>query len=117
MSAAAELQRGRDAHAAGEWSTAAQALSAADAHVPLDAPDLDLLAEALFMIGREDAHIATLERSHQQYVEAGALLQGASCAFWIGMRLFMGGEVGRGGGWHARCKRHGFVGRQAGAPA
>lgn len=105
MTAGAELQRGRDAHAASEWGAAAEALSAADADAPLDAPDLELLADALFMAGREDAHIATLERAHQRHVEAGALLKAASCAFWIGMRLFMGGEVGRGGGWLARAQR------------
>jgi DNA-binding CsgD family transcriptional regulator len=100
-----ELQRGRDAYAERAWAQVAEALSAADEHGALGPPDLELLADALFMLGREAEHFATLERAHQGYVEAGAPAHAASCAFWIGMRLFMGGEMGRGGGWLARAQR------------
>jgi DNA-binding CsgD family transcriptional regulator/predicted negative regulator of RcsB-dependent stress response len=57
------------------------------------------------MVGLEEDHLAALERAHQGYVAAGTPLKAASCAFWIGMRLFMGGEIGRGGGWLARAHR------------
>jgi DNA-binding CsgD family transcriptional regulator len=100
-----ELLRGRDAYADRAWADATEALSAADAYDPLDPPDLELLATALFMVGRESGYLATLERAHQAYVEAGAPLRAAACAFWIGMRLFMSGELGRGGGWLARAQR------------
>ena len=99
------LQDGRDAYAEHEWAAAADALSAADRDAPLDPPDLELLATALLMVGREDDHFVALERAHQGYVAAGMLRNGASCAFWIGMRLFMSGEIGRGGGWLARANR------------
>jgi len=105
MEAVDTLQGGRDACAAHEWAAAADALSAADAREPLGPPDLELLATALFMIGRAGDHIAALERAHHGYAEAGEPRRAASCAFWIGMRLFMGGEMGRGGGWLARAQR------------
>ena len=105
MQAVDELQRGRDAHTERAWAQAVEALRAADEHEALASPDLELLADALFMVGSEAEHFATLERAHQGYVEGGAPVRAASCAFWIGMRLFMGGEVGRGGGWLARAQR------------
>jgi DNA-binding NarL/FixJ family response regulator len=100
-----QLQRGRDAFATRSWAEVAEALGAADVADPLNAPDLEKLATALFMVGRQEEHYAVLERAHQRHMEAGALLPAASCAFWIGMRLFMGGEVSRGGGWLARANR------------
>lgn len=100
-----QLQRGREAYAARAWGDAAEALTGADAREPLAASDLELLANALFMVGREADHLATLERAHQRHVEAGARRPAASCAFWIGMRLLRGGEIGRGGGWLARAHR------------
>ena len=57
------------------------------------------------MVGRNDEHLGALERAHQGHIDAGAPLRAASCAFWIGMRLFMNGEVSRGGGWLARAQR------------
>jgi DNA-binding NarL/FixJ family response regulator len=99
------LARGRAAHDAHEWAAAADALETADAQTPLDPADLELLATALFMLNRIEDHLATLERAHHSYADAGQPLRAASCAFWIGMRLFMTGDVGLGGGWLARAGR------------
>jgi DNA-binding CsgD family transcriptional regulator len=88
-----------------EWAATVDALGAADAREPLGASDLESLATALFMVGREDDHLATLERAHQGHIGAGEPLRAASCAFWIGMRLSLRGEMGRGGGWLARAQR------------
>ena len=105
MEAVDELTRGREAYAAREWAAAAEALGAADASEPLEPADLELLATALFMVNRIDDHLAVLERAHHAYVAVAQPRRAAACAFWIGMRLFMGGEVGRGGGWLARAQR------------
>jgi len=99
-----QLQVGRDAFAARRWATATEALEDADEQRPLDAPDLELLATALFMVGRNE-QLAVLERAHQRHLDAGSLRDAARCAFWLGMQLFIGGEVGRGGGWLARANR------------
>ncbi len=100
-----ELQRGRDAYIAHEWAAASESLIAADTRRLLGPEDLELLATAQFMVGREQDHLAALERAHEGYLEVDANLRAASCAFWIGMRLFLAGEVGRGGGWLARAGR------------
>jgi DNA-binding CsgD family transcriptional regulator/tetratricopeptide (TPR) repeat protein len=100
-----ELRRGREAFAAGEWAAATAALSAAEASAPLAPGDLEQLSTALFMVGRDEDHLAALERAHAGFLEAGEPARAGSCAFWIGMRLFMTGEQGRGGGWLARAAR------------
>jgi DNA-binding NarL/FixJ family response regulator len=100
-----QLKLGREALAARRWSTATGALEAADQRRPLDAPDLELLATALFMVGREDEHLVVLERAHHRHLQAGSLRAAAACAFWLGMQLFLGGELSRGGGWLARANR------------
>jgi ATP/maltotriose-dependent transcriptional regulator MalT len=105
MEAGDTLQRGRAAYDNREWAAATEALSAADRDGPLDPRGLELLATALFMVGREADHFATLERAHLGYVDQGATRRAASCAFWIGMQLFMRGEIGRGGGWLGRAQR------------
>src|SRR5438128_404498 len=105
VSAIDELSRGREAYAGRAWASAADALHAADARTPLGPDDLELLATALFMLGREEEHYATFRRAHQGHIECGATPRAARCAYWIGMKLFMGGAVARGSGWLARAKR------------
>jgi DNA-binding NarL/FixJ family response regulator len=100
-----QLRLGRDAFGARRWSAAAESLEDADRQCPLDASDLELLATALFMLGRDEEHFVVLERAHQRHVETGSLRAAASCAFWLGMYLLIGGELSRGGGWLARANR------------
>jgi hypothetical protein len=92
-----QLKLGREAFRARRWSAATKELGAADERGRPDASDLELLATALFMVGREDEHLIVLERAHQCHLEAGSLRAAAACAFWLGMQLFLGGELSRGG--------------------
>jgi DNA-binding NarL/FixJ family response regulator len=105
MNVTDELSLGRKAYEARAWGSAAEALAAADALTPLDADDLERFATALFMLGREEEHYAAFERAHQRHLESGSTARAARCAFWIGMKLLMGGAAGRGGGWLARATR------------
>jgi len=100
-----ELRRGRDAYEAGAWAEAVEALSIADSRKELEAVDVERLGDALFMVGREAEHYGLWERAHLGYLQAGETRRAARSAFWIGMQLFMRGEVGRGGGWLARAQR------------
>jgi DNA-binding CsgD family transcriptional regulator len=99
------LNRGRAAHDAWAWAEAVEALTAADSAQQLEPEDLELLGDALFMVGRDGEQYGPWERAHQGHVEAGRPRRAARCAFWIGMQLFMRGEVSRGGGWLARAHR------------
>jgi DNA-binding NarL/FixJ family response regulator len=105
VEATKELRRGREAYAVRAWRDAVEALTAADDQQSLGPEDLELLATALFMLGREEEYYAMLERAHREYLDARAERRAAYCAFWIGMSLFMAGEHGRGGGWLGRAHR------------
>ena len=73
--------------------------------VPLEAPDVELLATAAYMLGRQDEHLRLLERAHRLHLDNGQVLAAARCAFWSGMHLFLRGESGRATGWLARARR------------
>jgi DNA-binding CsgD family transcriptional regulator/tetratricopeptide (TPR) repeat protein len=101
----AELERGRRAYAQREWLDAYEALTRADATHGLAAPDLELLATAAYMRGRDDEWVTSHERAHHQYLEAGELPRAARCAFWIGFSFDLRGEMGPASGWFARAER------------
>jgi len=99
------LLRGRAASAERRWRDAYSALSTADADGSLAGPDLDLLADAAFMLGHDDEARAVLERAHHAYLDAGERRLAVRDAFWIGMPLLLHGEIARGTGWLSRGQR------------
>lgn len=105
MTADAELERGRHAYNLRAWSDAYEALAAVDRSESLAAADLDLLATAAYMLGREDEYFAALERSHRAHLEAGNPLLAVRSAFWIGANLALKGETGSASGWLSRARR------------
>jgi DNA-binding NarL/FixJ family response regulator len=100
-----QLKAGREAFGARRWSAATDAFETVDEQRSLGAEDLELLATALFMVGREEEQLVVLERAHHRHLEAGSVRAAAACAFWLGVQLFRGGELSRGGGWLARANR------------
>jgi DNA-binding CsgD family transcriptional regulator len=105
MDATAALAQGRVFYADRAWSDAYAALSGADREAALAAEDLELLATAAYMIGREDEYFRALGRAHQAHLNVGEALAAARCALWIGMNLAQRGEMGRAGGWLGRARR------------
>jgi DNA-binding CsgD family transcriptional regulator/tetratricopeptide (TPR) repeat protein len=104
--AAVELvERGRDACADRAWQRAFDALSRADAEDRLAVEDLELLATAAYMLGRDDERLRVLERAHQAHVEAGDGARAARCAVWIGFHFADRAELGPASGWFARAER------------
>ncbi|MEV3988652.1 helix-turn-helix transcriptional regulator [Streptomyces sp. NPDC049837] len=99
------LGEGRDAFRRRAWAEAYDRLAAADAREPLQAPDLDLLARAAYLTGREDRAVELWERAHLALGEAGATGPAARCAFWLGLTLARYGHHERAGGWFARAAR------------
>jgi DNA-binding CsgD family transcriptional regulator/tetratricopeptide (TPR) repeat protein len=100
-----ELERGRECYQRRSWAEAHRLLSLADRAAALAGADLELLAMAAYLIGRDEEYLATLERAHDAHRGAGAGLRAARCAFWLGLRLLFRGEAGRAGGWLARARR------------
>jgi DNA-binding CsgD family transcriptional regulator len=87
------------------WSDVHRSLREADETSPLGAEDLERLATAAYMLGREDEYLAALERAHQAHVEAGAAARAARCAFWLTMEQMMRRQLGPATGWLARAQR------------
>jgi DNA-binding CsgD family transcriptional regulator len=98
------LRRGRQAYVRRAWKDAFELLSLSDLTAPLGAEDLELLATSTYMLGRRD-DLSALERAYQIYLDDGAPLRAAHCAGWVGMHLFMRGELGRATGWLGRAQR------------
>jgi DNA-binding CsgD family transcriptional regulator len=100
-----ELERGRQHYGRRAWADAYESLALADQAAPLGGEDLELLAMAAYLIGRDDDYLKALERAHQARLDADERLRAARCAFWLGLRLFFRGEEGRATGWLARAQR------------
>ncbi len=99
------LERGRTAYAERTWLDAHESLAAADRDASLGAQDLERLATAAYMLGRDEDYLGGLERAYRLHVDAGAPLPAVRCAFWLGTTLALRGEGGRAGGWLGRAQR------------
>lgn len=99
------LGRARDAFQRQQWGEAYAQFSAADHDAPLAPPDLERLATAAYLLGRDADSEAILERAHQEYLEQQEPAAAARCAFWLAFGLLDRGEHARGSGWMARARR------------
>lgn len=100
-----ELARGRERYRRRAWADAYSALSRADDASPLGGEDLERLANAAYLIGREDEYLRLLDRAHHAYLEIGERRHAARCAFWTGLCNFFRGETGPATGWFGRAQR------------
>jgi DNA-binding CsgD family transcriptional regulator/tetratricopeptide (TPR) repeat protein len=105
MIMADQLAEGRLAAHERMWSEAHRLLTAADEVAPLGVEDLETLAFASYMIGKDDDMAEYLERSHHAHLEAGDLAAAARAAIWIGVNLALRGEMGPSSGWFGRARR------------
>jgi DNA-binding NarL/FixJ family response regulator len=105
MTAADALQRGRESFERRGWGEAYASLSFADRERSLEVEDLERLATAAYLVGRDDDSTHAWERAHQRCLRAGDAVRAARCAFWLAFGLLNRGEVARGGGWLARARR------------
>jgi tetratricopeptide (TPR) repeat protein len=99
------LDRARDSFARRAWAEAYAQLAALDRGSPLAPADLERLAMAAFLVGRDDDCAEAWARAFQGRLGAGEAPRAARCAFWLGLMLLHRGEVARGGGWLARARR------------
>lgn len=99
------LDRGRSAFARQAWGEAFAHFSAADRETPLDPWDLERLATAAFLVGREVESADIWARAHHEFLKGGNAIRAARCAFWAGFELMDRGETARASGWFARARR------------
>jgi DNA-binding CsgD family transcriptional regulator len=99
------LRHGRETYAHRAWHDAHHALLRADEAAPLPADDLERLATAAYLIGRELEFQRLLERLHRVHVEADDAERAARCAFWLALSFLFRGDVGQSSAWTARGHR------------
>jgi ATP/maltotriose-dependent transcriptional regulator MalT len=99
------LERGRASFERRAWADAFDKLSAADRESPLAPEDLELLATAAFLVGRDADCDEVLARAHTEWLRLGGAERAARCAFWLAFGLLNRGELARAGGWLARARR------------
>ena len=99
------LERGRAAFQAKSWDNAYGALSDASRSQSLEYGDLQQLALAASLTGRDDASDEAWAQAHQACLKVGDAAGAARCAFWLGFALFERGDMARGGGWLSRAER------------
>jgi DNA-binding CsgD family transcriptional regulator/tetratricopeptide (TPR) repeat protein len=99
------LDRGREAYARQAWSEARAGLTEAEQLAPLPSDDLERLAVAAYMLGRDVDAIDAWARAHQAHLEQGDVERAVRCAFWLALVLLLKGEQAPAGGWRARAER------------
>jgi DNA-binding NarL/FixJ family response regulator len=96
------VQLARAAFDRRSWREAYELLAAAG---PLPLDDLERLAIAAHLVGRDEESTAAWERAHLACLDAGDPERAARCAFWLSLGLILRGETARGTGWLARAER------------
>jgi DNA-binding CsgD family transcriptional regulator len=105
MKATDALDKGQDAFDRLAWVEAYTQLSAADRNAGLEPEDVERLATAAFLIGKDAESNDLWARAHQQFLSQGQVERAVRCAFWVGFRLLNSGDHARGSGWMARARR------------
>jgi DNA-binding CsgD family transcriptional regulator len=105
MTASAALDQGRAAFERQAWGTAHQHLTAAEREAILEPEDLERLAIAAHLVGRDAECAEVWTRAHHAFLGRGAVPEAARCAFWLGFTSLLEGEPARSGGWLARGQR------------
>ena len=99
------LDGGRASFGRQAWGDAYAQLSAADQDATLELDDLERLAMAAYMVGRNEESTEIWARAHHECTRLGDLAGAARCALRLGTELLLMGEAARGGGWLARARR------------
>jgi len=87
------------------WDDAFDHLSAAHRRGQLEPDDLERLAAAAYMVGRDDACEEAWVAAHHAWLRRGEGERAARCAFWQALGLFFRGDLAPATGWVARGGR------------
>jgi DNA-binding CsgD family transcriptional regulator len=105
MTTTGSLDPGRASFDQRAWTQAYAQLSAADRDTALAPEDLERLATAAYLTGRDGDSDDAWARAHHEWLRVGDPPRAARCAFWLGFGFLLRGEEGRAGGWLARGQR------------
>jgi DNA-binding CsgD family transcriptional regulator len=96
---------GREAFDRRAWKEAYTWLRAADEQAALDPQDLQRLAIAAFLTGRDADCEAALTRAFPAFLGQGDPVQAARTAFWLAFMHGNAGDFARASGWTSRATR------------
>ena len=99
------LDRGRESFGRQAWADAYAQLVAADHQSSLGPEDLERLATAAYLVGRDADSAEAWERAHHECLRLGDVPRAVRYAFWLAVDLLNRGEMARAGGWLARAQR------------
>lgn len=105
MTMAGALDRGRGSFGRHAWGDAFAQLSDADRETNLEVEDLERLAVAAYMVGRDDDCADAWTRAHHGYLRRQDPAAASRCAFWQALGLFFRGDMAPAMGWVARGRR------------
>ena len=105
MTTADALEKGRDAFARRAWAAAYAELSTAEGDGAGGPADLERLAVAAYLVGRDAESADAWSRAYRGYADEGDVNHAALCGFHLGMGFMNQGEMARAGGWFARAQR------------
>lgn len=97
------MQAALDAFTRHSWHEVYTLLT--DAGEGLDADDLEMLAVAANLIGRDQDSLRALERAHLDHLRAGRRDRAALSACRAALILLLRGEVAQAGGWMSHAER------------
>lgn len=99
------LARAQEAYDNHAWRDAYEAYRAADAAGSLAGDNLDRLALAACLIGKDQEFIAYKERAHRANIAANRAERAARDAFWLSLLFLVTREVAQANAWVARGER------------
>ena len=99
------LRRARESFERRAWCDSYDRLTAADREASLEADDLERLATAAYLLGRDAESEAFRARAHQACLERGDHEGAARSASWLAFGLLHRGAAAPASGWLARAER------------
>jgi DNA-binding CsgD family transcriptional regulator len=102
---AGAIDRGRASFERWAWMDAYEQLSAADGAARLELKDLERLAAAAYLLGRDEESVDVWARAYHECARVDDVARAARCAFWVAFVLLNKGELARGSGWVHRAQR------------
>ena len=98
------LRRARESFARRAWRESYQLFEAADRDATLQPEDLERLATAAYLMGRDAESEALRTRAHQTYLDRGNHEGAAGSAAWLAFGLMQRGVIAPALGWFARAE-------------
>jgi DNA-binding CsgD family transcriptional regulator len=98
-------ERARKAFEQRSWAESYRLFQAADREIPLHAEDVERLATAAYLIGRDDESERFWERAHQILLDRGDGEGAARTACWLAVGLHLRGAMAPASGWFARAQK------------